>query len=82
MNQNSPPKADQPRAEKFKIQNYCWKSKLGRTVTLLLLFLIIAPVYYYFTSNKVAAWFDENWHYRKSIKITNSIAEESDVYNQ
>lgn len=44
---------------------------------------VVVPVSFLLFHKKIqAAWFDENWHYRKSIKITNSIAEESDVYNQ
>lgn len=69
---------------KIKFKSFCktvWSAKRKRAIFFIFLILIITlPIYFYLTSNKVAAWFDDNWHFRKSIEITNNVAEETNVY--
>jgi len=49
--------------------------------SVLIALFIVAPVSFLFTRHKAeAAWFDENWYYRKAVPITNNASEETNVY--
>lgn len=49
--------------------------------SLLVIILIIGPLSFLLFNKKTqAAWFDENWYYRKSIPLTNNTTAENNVY--
>jgi hypothetical protein len=63
------------------IFSWLYKTKKGRlTASVFLVLLVILPLYFIFFHKSAAAWFDENWYYRKSIDITNNTTTETNVY--
>ncbi|MEM4721751.1 MAG: DUF2341 domain-containing protein, partial [Candidatus Methanomethylicaceae archaeon] len=65
-----------------KLIRWCWATLprriISTTIISSLIFAIIYPVF--FAREAQAAWWDENWAYRKKIPVTNNTSQESNVY--
>ena len=50
-------------------------------VGFVLILIVVSAYFLFFSSSEVLAeWWNTNWHYRKSITITNNTSQETDVY--
>jgi hypothetical protein len=58
------------------------KKRLKHIFSLVMLGVALVATYFFLTQSRgeVAAWFDDNWLYRRSIQITNNTTAETDVY--
>ena len=59
---------------KSKIKNTLFKTKKRKLITsLILILLIVTPIsFYLFNKQAKADWWNDDWHYRKSITINSS----------